>query len=128
MSMFDYFVCSKDIGDLTNVECQTKDMDRYYGGTMSFYWVDPSGMMWTADFSGTSDFVFDEDAPSLLGKVKCIPNGRKGKVSRVTITDYVTVYTSKTQPDGMVEWIECKIHFIDGILQSYTYINKYIKN
>ena len=37
MGMFDELKCSADIGELTNVKCQTKDIDN----VMSFFWVDP---------------------------------------------------------------------------------------
>ena len=124
--MFDYVRCSKDIGELTDVECQTKDIDPWGGGTMTFYWIDPAGAIWYSDYTGISDFV-EVDDPNLpeWRKYKAIPNGTHGKVLRHIITDYVTIYTSKTSPDGLVENVECRLHFINGILQDYNYINKY---
>ena len=46
MGMFDEVKCSAPIGELTNVLTQTKDIsdDYWEGGTMSFYWIDPSGL------------------------------------------------------------------------------------
>ena len=126
MGMFDDIKCSAEIGALTNVNCQTKEIDRYAGGTMSFYWVDPNGLLWTADFSGTADFVFDNNSPSLLSRLKCIPNGNRGKVVPVYLTDYVTIYSSVTHPDGLVDWAECRLHFIEGKLQGFRYINNCI--
>ena len=127
MSMFDSIRCSMDIGELTDSDCQTKDIDPYIGGTMSFYWVDPSGLMWTVDFSGTADFVFT-DSLKLRERVGYIFNGNRGRVHRVYLTDYITIYNSKTSPDGLVEFVECRLHFIEGKLQSYTYINNHIEN
>lgn len=115
MGMFDDFKCSTDIGVLTNLNCQTKDIDRFAGGTMSFYWVDPSGQMWSPDYSGTTDFLMDGK------KIKYISNGNHGKLRPVYITDYVEVYTSITQPDGLVDWYTCRLHFIEGKLVSYMY-------
>ena len=48
MGMFDEVRCSAPIGELTDVLTQTKDIsdDYFEGGTMSFYWIDPSGQMW----------------------------------------------------------------------------------
>ena len=120
MGMFDDIKCSAEIGALTNVSCQTKEIDRYAGGTMSFYWVDPSGQMWTADFSGTTDFLVDGK------KIKYISSGKNGKVVPVYLTDYVTIYSSVTHPDGMVDWAECRLHFIEGKLQDFRYINNCI--
>ena len=127
MGMFDYLRCSKDIGELTDLECQTKDIDPWAGGTMTFYWIDPAGAIWTADYSGTADFKFnDGDDVPLWEKVKVIPNGNKGKIYRHIITDYVTIYRSKTEADGLVDFTTCRLHFVDGILQDYKYINKNI--
>lgn len=115
MGMFDDFKCSADIGVLTNVTCQTKDIDRLDGGTMSFYWVDPSGQLWTPDHSGTVDFLIDGK------KIKYISNGNHGKYRPVYLTEYVSVYTSRTHPDGHVDWYDCRIHFYEGKLVSYVY-------
>ena len=125
--MFDYVRCSKDIGELTDVECQTKDIDHWLGGTMTFYWIDPIGAIWYADYTGTADFVqFEGDGLSLRERFKTVPNGNHGKFLRHNITDYVCIYRYETAPDGLSECIECKLHFVDGILQDYKYINNHI--
>ncbi len=121
MGMFDELKCSADIGELTNVSCQTKDIDNM----MSFFWVDPSGFLWCPDYSGTQDIYFVE-TKFLLGSMKYKPNGNRGKLRRVYITNYVFIYDTKTSPDGYAEIVECRLHFIDGILQDYTYINNHI--
>ncbi len=123
MGMFDYLKSSKDIGKLTNIECQTKDIEDYIGGTMNFYWIDPAGVLWTTDYSDTADFVInddDEDLPSWK-RMKIIPNGIHGKVYRKCITKYILIYDSTISPDGLLEWDHCRLHFVDGVLQSYLY-------
>ena len=121
MGMFDYVMCSSDIGELTNEECQTKEIDRF-GGTMSFYWIDPSGALWYVDYSGTTDFVLDDDETTpIWRRLKTISNGNKGKVTRYQLTDYVEIYRSRSSPDGVLDLSRCRLHFVDGILQSYSY-------
>lgn len=126
MGMFDDFKCSYNIGALTNVPCQTKDMDPH-GGTMSFYWVDPAGLLWTTDTNGCVDIQFNDEAP-LHGRIKLIPNGNHGRVVRVDMTDYITIYNYITHPDGMFDWTFCKLHFVHGELKDFTYINNNIEN
>ena len=126
MGMFDYFKSSYDIGALTDIECQTKDMD-FYGGTMSFYWLDPAGLLWSSDYSGTHSVKFNEGKNLPPWKsLQYIPTGVRGRVYRVYTTNYVRVYSSKTHPDGLVDITECRIHLRDGILQDFTYINNHI--
>ena len=116
MGMFDDIKCSADIGELTNRGCQTKDIYN----VMSFFWIDPSGYMWTSDYSGTQDFHFVEGT-EVWRSLRHVPNGNKGKVHRVYLTDYVTIYDTKTAPDGLTELVECRLHIVDGVLQSYKY-------
>lgn len=125
MGMFDYFKCSKDIGELTNVECQTKDID-YDSGTFSFYWVDPAGMLWYPDYQGTTAFKFLEgDDIPIWKRMKYVPTGSNGRMLRVYLTNYTTIYNAETGPDGIVDLTYCKLHFVDGILQDYKYINTF---
>ena len=122
MGMFDYFKCSADIGELTNVDCQTKDIFDDVCGTMSFYWVDPSGMLWYPDYAGTQDFVENpnEDAPIWL-QYHMESNGNKGRVVRSYLTKTIEIYTSRTQPDGIVDFDTCTLIFSAGILQGGSY-------
>lgn len=116
MGMFDELKCSANIGDLTNARCQTKDIDN----VLAFFWIDPAGILWTADYSGTQDIHYRKDKP-LYASIEYKPNGNKGKVHRVPITRYVTIYDSRTAPDGYSEFIQCTLHIVDGVLQSYVY-------
>ena len=101
------------------------NLDLITDNVMSFFWVDPSGRLWYPDYSGTQDIYFVRDR-SPLGVMDCKPNGNRGRLTRVYITDYVNIYDSKTYPDGYFEMVECKLHFIDGTLQDYKYINRHI--
>lgn len=119
MGMFDFIRCSANIGELTDSDCQTKDIDKYYGGTLAFYWVDPNGMLFYIDYSGTCDYV---------DNFKCIPNGNHGRCGPTTLTRDVVIYQTKTQPDGYVDLVECKLTFASGVLQDFSYINNFIEN
>ena len=121
MGMFDDFKCSYNIGELTNVPCQTKDMDPF-GGTMSFYWIDPDGLLWSPDYLGTTaiELVEGEDLKP-WEKIKHIPTGVHGRVSRVYMTDYVEIYSYHTHPDGVVDCSICRLHLVNGKLESYSY-------
>lgn len=125
MGMYDDFKCSANIGALTNVDCQTKDMDPF-GGTMSFYWVDPAGILWTPDYTGCNSIEFDNGAP-LRGRIKLVKTGKHGRFCRAYTTNYVTIYNYVTQPDGITDWIHCKLHFVMGELQDFSYINNHIE-
>lgn len=128
MGMFDNIKCSYDIGELTNVDCQTKDMDPF-GGTMTFYWIDPAGATWTTDYLGTCSIeILEGEDLKPWKRLKYIPTGVHGRVTRVWMTDYIEIYHHKTHPDGVVDLTRCRLHFIDGILQDFTYINNSIQN
>ena len=129
MGMFDYFRSSYDLGeDFTEVECQSKDFERGIGGTMSNYWLDPSGKLWLIDCRDAFEFKEDpnwEDKGSFseLFRFRFLPNGKRGKVTPYEITDYVRVYPA--QWGGKWEdWPECRIHFHKGTLQSYENVTK----
>jgi len=120
MGMFDLIKCSANIGELTDVECQTKDIDGYdEGGTMSFYWVDPNRVLWYPDYSGTYDFKRNESSDKLLWVRN--RNGNRGKVVRSYLTKVIEVYASKTQPDGLVDFVSCILNFDNGVLQENYY-------
>ena len=125
MGMFDDIKCSYDIGPLTDVNCQTKDMDAW-GGTMSFYWVDPAGVLWTPDYQGTSAVKYLDNGKPPWESIIVTPTGIRGKVTRAYHTNYIQIYRYKTHPDGVVDYDRCRLHFIDGILQDFSYINNSI--
>ena len=127
--MFDYVKCSASIGALTDVVCQTKTVEKVIHGTMSFYWIDPSGQMYIVDYTGTTDFrenCDSDDAPIWL-HYHMVPSGNKGKVSPYLLTGDVVIYDSVTQADGYNEWTYCKLQIEEGILQNFRYINNDIE-
>lgn len=130
MGMFDYVRSSYPLGEeFTDTECQTKDMERGIGGTMSQYWIDPSGRLWRVDYRDAFDFGEDpnwEDdgrPVTALFKYKFLPNGKHGKLVPQYLTDYVCIYPARW--DGEWEdWPTCRVHFVNGVIESYKEISK----
>lgn len=125
MGMFDYFRSSYDLGQFTNVLCQTKDIEDGIGGTLTDYWLDPSGLLWYPVYSETHTFeTIDENDPrydpdrSFLN-FEWIPTGKHGKYRAHPITKYIEVYPAEW--DGKWEdWPRLRIHFRYGRIQDYT--------
>ena len=130
MGMFDYVCSSYNLGEnFTNTQCQTKDIEEGYGGTMSQYWISPNGYLYLIDYSHTADFVElkegDEgynDVMTLLN-FQWIPNGTHGKVRVHPITKYIEIYPEKWEGEWE-DWPTLKLHFRYGVLQSYESSNK----
>jgi hypothetical protein len=124
MGLFDYVRSSYNLGEhFTETELQTKEIEKYIGGSMSHYWIDPSGQLFLIDYRDTHDLVDKPapvlDAPKWWGiPFEYVPNGKHGKVSPVYLTDYVVVYPSDWKGDYK-DWPECRIHLINGKLQDY---------
>ena len=117
MGMFDEVKCSAPIGELTNVLTQTKDIsdDYWDGGTMSFYWIDPSGHMWATDYSGTYDFVFDG------ARYTTIRTKNKGRLFPLNITRSIEIYDCTVHADGYVDTTRCELRVCEGRLINYKY-------
>lgn len=124
--MFDWIRSSYDLGpQFTNVTCQTKDIEDYgIGGTMSTYWISPSGGLYYLDYAHTADFVEIKEGDEeyndkhLWCNFKWVPNGSRGKVTPWRIMKYIEVHTAEWS--GKWEgWPRLRIHFRDGILQDY---------
>lgn len=125
MGMFDYFRSSYDLGEhFTETSCQTKDMDKCLGGSMSHYWLDPAGKLWVMTYKGTHTFgTIEKDDERYNSKLlflnyEWIPTGKHGKVEPCYITDYVEIYPAEWKGEWQ-DWPRCRIHFVDGVLQSY---------
>jgi hypothetical protein len=125
MGMFDYFRSSYDLGEqFTNVVCQTKDIEDGIGGTMTNYWLDPAGQLWTPDYRGTSTYeVIQKDDPrynpkSLFLNFEWIPTGQHGKFSPLYITKYIEVYPESWKGEWET-WPRLKLHFRYGKLQDF---------
>jgi len=130
MGMFDYFRSSYDLGEqFTNVVCQTKDIEDGIGGTMTDYWLDPSGKLWFPQYHGTHTFEeiskdderYDEKRGFL--NFEWIPTGVHGKFKLHEITKYIEIH-----PEGWKgkweDWPRLRLHFKYGILQDYEQITR----
>jgi len=117
MGMFDFVRNSYPLGHKFTGQCQTKDIDRCDGGTMSQYWISPVGHLYLIDYSYTANFVeFKENNKNKFLNFNWVPNGSHGKVRPWLITNYVTIYPEKYDN----EWPQAKLHFIDGKLQDFS--------
>jgi len=126
MGMFDYFRSSYDLGEqFTNTLCQTKDIEDGIGGTMTDYWVDPSGLLWQPTYLGTHDFVIiEEDDPRYdpdrkFLNFEWIPTGQHGKYTPCYLTKYIEVYPADWK-GKWEDWPRLRIHFRCGKIQDYT--------
>lgn len=126
MGMFDYLRSSYDLGpQFTNVVCQTKDIEDGIGGTMTDYWLDPSGKLWYPSYVGTHTFeeiAKDDERYSDKARFlnfEWIPTGKHGKFKPHEITKYIEIYPAEW--DGKWEdWPRLRLHFRYGILQEHT--------
>jgi len=129
--MFDYFRSSYDLGEqFTNVVCQTKDIvDFGIGGTMTNYWLDPSGKLWCPQYHGTHTFEeISKDDERYSDKhfflnFEWIPTGVHGKFKLHEITKYIEIYPATWKGDWH-DWPRLRLHFRDGILQEYIEVTR----
>jgi len=123
--MFDYLKSSYNLGEqFTNVECQTKEIEECYSGTMSHFWIDPAGYLWCGDYKGTSTFeIIEKDDPRydpkhLFLNYEWIPTGQHGRYHVHPITKYVEIYPA-TWDGHYDDWPRCRIHFKCGRVVEY---------
>ena len=129
MGMFDYFRSSYNLGEqFTNTECQTKDIEEFgIGGSMTEYWLDPSGKLWYPSYVGTNTFeeiTKDDERYSdkhLFLNFEWISTGQRGKYRVHPITKYVEVYPPEWKGDYDA-WPRCRLHLIQGKLQDFMHI------
>ena len=127
MGMFDYFRSAYDLGEqFTNTECQTKDIEEFgIGGSMTNFWLDPSGRLWCPYYTDTHTFeIIKEDDPRYSEKHKFlnfewIPTGEHGKYKHHEITKYIRIYPARWEGE-FEDWPTLRLHFRCGILQEYT--------
>jgi len=125
--MFDYFRSSYDLGEqFTNKICQTKDIEDCIGGTMTLYWLDPSGQLWYPDYRGTNTFeIIEKDDPrynpkTLFLNYEWIPTGEHGKLSpMIYFTRYIEVYPENWKGEWE-QWPRLRLHFKNGQLQDFA--------
>ena len=125
MGMFDYLKSSYNLGEqFTNVECQTKEIEECYSGTMSHFWIDPAGYLWCGDYKGTSTFeIIEKDDPRydpkhLFLNYEWIPTGQHGRYHVHPITKYVEIYPAIWN-GHYDDWPRCRIHFKCGRVVEY---------
>ena len=130
MGMFDFFRSSYDLGEqFTNVVCQTKDIEDGIGGTMTDYWLDPSGQLWCPIYHDTHTLeIYEEGHPNYDPERKFlnfewVPTGKHGKYRVHRITKYVIVYPENWK-GAWHDWPECRIHFVDGKVKNYQNLTK----
>jgi len=131
MGMFDYFRSSYDLGEqFTNVVCQTKDIEEFgIGGTMTNYWLDPSGKLWCPHYRDTHTFgEIPEDDERYNKRLRFInfewiPTGVHGKFKLHEITKYINVYPATWKGDWH-DWPTLRLHFKDGTLQEYIEVTR----
>ena len=128
MGLFDYVRSSFDLGpQFTDVELQTKDMEKGLGGTMSHYWICPAGYLYMIDYSHTADFVelqegdegYNSDKKFLNFTWK--RNGVRGAVRPVMLSEYVRVYPG-TWEGRYEDWPTLQLHLHYGKLMGYENI------
>jgi hypothetical protein len=130
MGLFDYFRSSYDLGEqFTNTECQTKDIEEGYGGTMTDYWLDPAGKLWCPQYRDTHTFEEipedDDRYNERFGflNFEWIPTGQHGKYQPFLLTKYIEIYPATWKGDWH-DWPRLRLHFRDGILQEYIEVKR----
>lgn len=130
MGMFDYIRSSYDLGEqFTNTTCQTKDIEEGIGGTMTDYWIDPTGRLWYSSYADTHDLtVIEENDPEYNHKMlwtnyRNTRTGKHGSVKTHKITKYIKIYLEQWS-GGWHDWPTLRLHFRNGILLDYSDITK----
>jgi len=115
MGLYDNFRSSFPLGpDFTGVLCQTKSLDC----TMHFYWLDPAGLLWTPDYSGTSQIISKGNKSVNLNKrgfksgYELVKTGKRGKMSPYRFTGIIDIYPASVN----IPYTDLAIKFIDGEL------------
>lgn len=130
MGLFDYFRSSYNLGEqFTNVELHTKDIEDGIGGTMTNYWLDPSGRLWCPSYIGTHTFEeISKDDERYNDKARFlnfewIPTGAHGRYHVHPITKYIVVYPAEWG-ESWESWPRCRIHLVNGKVQDFTVISR----
>jgi hypothetical protein len=128
--MFDYLKSSYDLGpQFTDVILQTKDIEEDLGGTLSNYWLDPSGYLWCGDYAGTNTLeVYEEGDPKYNSEFKWgnwewIPTGLRGKWHVHPLTKYITIYPAEWSGEWS-QWPRLQLHFKSGKLQDFQEVTE----
>lgn len=121
MGMYDTIKSSYDLGPGFNKELQTKDLN----GFCEQYWIDPVGRLYHVDYSGTQDWVSvpEEKRKNAFDRFKTVPNGKRGRVTHLAITDTIEVYPSKWDA-YYVPFPRKQLTFIEGALVVESDLNE----
>lgn len=90
-----------DIVRWSGNEYQTKDLYNQ----MTEFWITPKGELYEIDYSGTTDFVMDNN--ERFG-YRVEPNGNRGRVKPVILNINITMYNENE---------ELTLHIFDGKLK-----------
>ena len=131
MGMFDYVRSSYYFDDRFNDKTvfQTKDIEDGIGGTLTDYWIDPSGKLWYSSYRDTHTFeVIDEDDPRYdpdrkFLNFEWVPTGARGKYHVHPITKYIEIYPENWK-GKWEQWPQLRLHFKYGKLQDYEDVTK----
>ena len=128
--MYDEVRSSYNLGKhFTNVLCQTKDIEDFIGGTLTLYWISPSGELWKPEYIGTHNFeVYEENDPKYdvrLGFMnwQWVSTGKHGKYTPHRITKYVEIYPAPWR-GKREDWPRCMIHFKHGKVRDFEHITR----
>jgi hypothetical protein len=125
MSMFDWIKSSYPLPEDFMKINQTKEIEDGYGGTMSNYWIDPSGYLWVGSYVGCHTLeVYEEGDTKYDPKFKWnnweyIPTGVHGKWRVHPLTKYVEIYPAEWG-GKWEDWPRLRLHFKSGKLQDFT--------
>lgn len=112
--MFDIVYSSYDFGEnLYAKEYQTKDIEDFYSGNLNEFWLDPSGVLWFINYSGTYTIKTGDGY-----RIHREKTGRNGKITPYKLTKHVTIYPSKWK-ENYSEWPHIIINFNEGQLIDY---------
>jgi hypothetical protein len=131
MGMFDYVRSSYYFDDRFNDKTvfQTKDIEDGIGGTLTEYWIDPSGQLWYSNYRDTHTFeVINEDDPRYDPNKKFlnfewVPTGARGKYQVHPITKYIEIYPENWK-GKWEQWPQLRLHFKYGKLQDYEDVTR----
>ena len=123
MGMSDYLRSDYPLGDDFSGVCQTKDIDDFGGGTLTQYWISPSGHLYRVDYSNTQECQVvhpddDDWDPKKFFCVRWLPTGQRGRVVAEYLTKYIVIYP-ETWDKGIDTWPEVRLHFVEGVLQDF---------
>ena len=116
MGMFDEVRCDYLVPDYSLY--QTKSIEGEIGGSLSFYYIDPAGLVWFIDYYGCSEWVRDPTKPKPW-PYKRVQTGKRGRVRHMSrMNKYLTMYPSSYKGD----WKDIpmyRMHIVDGRVESH---------